>query len=290
VVRSGRLVQPGPAHLFKITNRSFNSEARGQCDVSLRGKSGGMQAFRNGRVAQALGRDRMMVVLLGPPGSGKGTQGRMLSAALRVPILSTGNLFREEIAKGTELGCEVKAVVERGELVRDDLVNILVASRLGELDCSAGCVLDGFPRNIEQAHFLKGLESTIADSPVVLDLKVEAGTLISRLTARWYCRQCGRTYSLHGRPSTLAGRCNDDGAPLVQRSDDKETVIHERMDQYRRLSGPLREFYGEQSYYEIAATGSPAMVFRQLMKILAEERKMRTVGAGNMVSVTSDRS
>lgn len=200
-----------------------------------------------------------VVILLGPPGAGKGTQSARLSAALGIPAISTGEILRSECQSGSDLGREVEAVLARGELVSDPIMNELVTRRLGEPDCARGCILDGYPRTLDQARYLENLNFAV---PRVFDFIVSARDVISRLGGRKYCPACGQTFSA----SQIF--CSQDGLPLVQREDDKPAVIRERLRVYRRNMNKLVRFYRAKDYHPIHATRAPDMVFQELLRLL----------------------
>ena len=195
------------------------------------------------------------IILLGPPGAGKGTQAKFLVEAFGIPQISTGDLLRDNVARKTELGMKTKAIMERGDLVPDELVCDMVADRLQQPDCSRGFILDGFPRTVRQAEWLDGhLEKMRAGRdergrqatapPVVIRLVVEYNQLLQRLTGRRSCPTCGLIYNVYYQPPQVQGVCDCDGTPLVQRRDDTEEVIAERLKAYEQLTLPLVDYYG----------------------------------------------
>lgn len=193
------------------------------------------------------------VILLGPPGSGKGTQAKQIVERYGIPQISTGDLLRDNVARSTELGKQAKAVMERGELVPDQLVCDMVAARLAEKDCARGFILDGFPRTVAQAEWLdKFLKTELFDKgkmrtpPVVVDIVVGYNELLRRLTGRRSCPTCGRIYNIYFQPPRVAESCDVDGAKLVLRKDDTEEVIAERLKTYERQTLPLTDYYRRQ--------------------------------------------
>ncbi len=194
------------------------------------------------------------VILLGAPGAGKGTQAKRIVEHYLVPQISTGDLLRDNVARGTELGREAKSIMDRGELVPDKLVCDMVARRLAEKDCERGFVLDGFPRTIAQAEWLDGfLAKELAKKcaaakvpPVVISIAVGYNELLQRLTGRRSCPTCGRIYNIYFQPPLIADLCDVDGAKLVTRRDDCEDVIGERLKGYERQTLPLTEYYRHQ--------------------------------------------
>ena len=181
----------------------------------------------------------MRLVLLGPPGSGKGTQAAKLSASLGVPRISTGDILRRNVAEGTELGKQAKAFMESGKLVPDELVIAMTAERLKEPDTGAGFVLDGFPRTIPQAEALAKLTALDA----VINLFLEPEELVKRSAGRRVCPKCESVYHLVTNPPRQAGVCDRCGTALVTRPDDREEVVRTRIDTYDRQTAPLVRYY-----------------------------------------------
>ena len=195
------------------------------------------------------------IVLLGPPGAGKGTQAKLIAETYGIPQISTGDILRDNVARKTELGVKAKEIMGRGDLVPDELVCGMVADRLTQADCVRGFILDGFPRTVRQAEWLDAqLEKMRAgqDSkrqqayapPVVIRLVVEYNQLLQRLTGRRSCPTCGLIYNVYYQPPKVQGICDVDGTPLVTRRDDTEEVIAERLKAYEQLTLPLVEYYG----------------------------------------------
>lgn len=188
------------------------------------------------------------VILLGAPGAGKGTQAKEIVAAYGIPQISTGDLLRDNVARQTPLGVQAKAVVERGELVSDELVCGMVEDRLRQADCARGFVLDGFPRTVNQAQWLDRLLTRLTFQgkrirPVVIDFAVGYNQLLRRLTGRRSCPTCGRIYNVYFQPPRVAGICDVEGSTLVTRKDDSEEVISERLKSYERQTLPLVDYY-----------------------------------------------
>lgn len=186
------------------------------------------------------------VILLGPPGAGKGTQAKRLVDRYGIPQISTGDLLRENVAAGTALGKQAKAIMERGELVPDDLVVAMVRERLERPDCQRGFILDGFPRTGAQAEwvdkFLK--EKRLGWPPlVVVNIHVDYNQLLRRLTGRRTCPTCGRIYNIYFQPPRVDGICDVDGSALVMRKDDAEEVVSKRLKAYEEQTLPLVDYY-----------------------------------------------
>ncbi len=186
----------------------------------------------------------MRVVLLGPPGSGKGTCAKIIGEMYDVPVITTGDMLRAAVARATPLGVTAKGYMERGELVPDDLVNDLVAERLKEPDAGNGFILDGYPRSPKQAEALERiLEQTGKRLNHVLHVNLEDETIIDRLSKRRSCPKCGAIYHLDNKPSRTNGKCDVCVTALVQRNDDKPEVIKRRLEVYREKTRPLLDFY-----------------------------------------------
>jgi len=189
------------------------------------------------------------VILLGPPGAGKGTQAKQIVARYGVPQISTGDILRENRARGTELGKRAAAIMDRGELVPDELVCDMVAARLAQKDCQRGFILDGFPRTVQQAEWLDrllaGMCTAKPDTPrlVVVSMQVDYNHLLQRLTGRRTCPTCGRIYNVFFQPPRVDEVCDVDGSKLVARKDDSEAVISERLKAYEKQTLPLTDYY-----------------------------------------------
>jgi adenylate kinase len=207
--------------------------------------------------AQKIGRQIGPVILLGPPGAGKGTQSKQIVDRYGIPQISTGDLLRDHVARGTALGLEAKAIMARGELVSDELMYGIVASRLREADFKRGFILDGFPRTAAQAGWLDAfLEQEVFDKssttsseeaencpPVVIQLLVDYNQLLLRLTGRRSCPTCGRLYNIHLQPPLVDELCDLDGSKLVIRDDDRQEVISGRLTAYENQTRPVADYY-----------------------------------------------
>lgn len=185
------------------------------------------------------------ILLIGPPGAGKGTQAKNIVATWAIPQISTGDLLRANVSAGTALGIQAKVIMGRGELVSDDLVNQMVAVRLTEPDCARGFILDGFPRTLGQAEWLDShLAGASGGLPVVaVRLKVDYTHLVRRVTGRRNCPTCGSIYNVYLQPPKDDERCDLDSTPLVRRSDDTEEVFSERLRTYEAQTAPVAAHY-----------------------------------------------
>ncbi|HNS00515.1 MAG TPA: adenylate kinase [Planctomycetota bacterium] len=181
----------------------------------------------------------MRLMLLGPPGAGKGTIAKKLIDKYGVPQLSTGDLLRAAVKEGTTLGLEAKKFMDAGELVPDKIVIGLIKERLAQRDCAKGFILDGFPRTLPQAQALAEITSLQA----VINLDVSDEEVVARLSGRRTCPQCGAIYHVKNIPPKTPGKCDKDGADLIQRDDDKEEAIRNRLTVYRRQTVPLIDHY-----------------------------------------------
>ena len=217
------------------------------------------------------------VIFLGPPGSGKGTQAKVLAAKYGVPHLSTGDMLREHVAKGTMLGLKAKPIMERGELVPDSLVLKMVAERIERPDCSQGFVFDGFPRTVAQAKYLgEMLKYHGFKQPFVLHLIIGHALLIRRLTGRRTCKVGGEIYNIYDRPPKVEGICDNDGGELIQRPDDREEVIRQRLLAYEKQTSPLVNYYRRLGFlHEIDASKSVPEVEQEIMQAVAGVRGAR---------------
>ncbi len=185
----------------------------------------------------------MRVVLLGPPGAGKGTQARRLAERYGLAVVATGDTFREQVARGTELGVAAKAYMDRGDYVPDEVVVSMVLARLEEPDAREGFILDGFPRTVPQAQALENaLAAAGRPLSAVLKFRIRDEVAVKRLAGRQTCANCKRTYNLEFKPSRVEGVCDVCGGPLSLRSDDDEVTVRHRIDVYRKDTEPL-EFY-----------------------------------------------
>jgi adenylate kinase len=217
------------------------------------------------------------VIFLGPPGSGKGTQAKVLAGKFSAPHLSTGDMLREHIASGTPLGLKAKPIMLRGELVPDSLVLRMVAERIERPDCSRGFVFDGFPRTVTQAKYLgEMLKRQGFKQPFVIHMVIGNAMLIRRLTGRRTCKVGGEIYNIYDRPPQVEGICDNDGGELVQRPDDREEVIRQRLHAYEKLTAPLVSYYRRLgSLHEIDASKSVEEVEQEIVQAVASMRGAR---------------
>lgn len=212
------------------------------------------------------------VVLLGPPGAGKGTQAGIVAKTTGLAHISSGDLFREHIKNQTDLGRQVDAILKRGDLVPDDVTIAMIRERLQQPDCAAGAVLDGFPRTPAQAQALNGMLAEFGGAvDVVPFIQVEQGELINRLSGRWVCAQ-GHVYHETFNPPKVAGVCDVDGSALYQRDDDKRETVEKRIRVYFEQTAPLIDHYrGEGRLVEIDGAQEIAKVTEDLLKALPEQ-------------------
>jgi len=199
----------------------------------------------------------MRLVLVGPPGAGKGTQAEFIAAHLSVPKISTGDIFRANVSQGTPLGIEAKRYMDAGKLVPDEVTINMVRERLAEPDAADGFLLDGFPRTTPQAVALDKLLSDMGTAlDVVLELVVDEDEIIRRLSGRRTCRGCGKIWHIEFDPPSRENACDRCGAELFQRDDDKAETIAKRLEEYAEKTAPLTDYYGAQGkLVGIDATG-----------------------------------
>jgi adenylate kinase len=197
------------------------------------------------------------IVLVGPPGAGKGTQAQFIASHLAIPRISTGDIFRYNVTSGTPLGRQAREFMERGDLVPDEITVAMVRSRLAEDDAQEGFLLDGFPRNVPQAEILKKMLAELeVRINVVLELVVDEDEVVRRLSGRRTCRQCERVWHVLYDPPRRAGICDDCGGELFQRDDDSEETIRHRLEVYTEQTAPLVSFYADEgTLIGIDATG-----------------------------------
>ncbi len=212
----------------------------------------------------------MNLILLGPPGSGKGTQAQMMTERYHIPQISTGDILRAAVKEGTPLGREAKRYMDQGELVPDEVVVGIVKDRLNASDCNSGFILDGFPRTLPQAEALdttlKAMERGIDH---VVSIEVDKDELIRRLTGRRTCRRCGAMYHIIFDPPKRDGICDRCGGELYQRDDDKEETIRARLQVYEKQTAPLIEYYRKRGILRsIDGVGEIEEIFQRIIKAI----------------------
>lgn len=214
------------------------------------------------------------IILLGSPGAGKGTQAKRIAQRYGIPQISTGDILRDNVARGTDLGRQAKVIMEeQGGLVSDDLVMGMVADRLAQKDCERGYILDGFPRTLPQAEWLTQYLASGAFGrkfpPVVISIQVGYNQLLQRLTGRRSCPACGRIYNVYSQPPRVDNVCDVEGASLILRKDDKEEVISGRFREYELQTLPLVDYYRRQGRLHEVNGGLPAdQVTEQIFKLI----------------------
>ena len=211
---------------------------------------------------------RKIVILLGQPGAGKGTQSRAIMRQLNIPQISTGDMLRDAVARQTSFGKEAKDKMDAGELVSDEIVNGIVAERILHDDSRNGFILDGYPRNLQQAKtFSRHLDA--ADQLYVIEIRAESARLVNRLVGRLMCPNCGDIYNVHSHIPKSDNVCDRCGNRLVQRSDDREDLIQERLKTYDGETHPLVSFYQDQGvYYQVDGMRPISEVTKDILAIV----------------------
>jgi len=184
----------------------------------------------------------MNLILLGAPGAGKGTQAEMICERLGIPAISTGNMIREALKSGTEMGLKAKSYMDAGQLVPDEVVIGIIKDRLSQSDCENGFILDGFPRTIPQAEALDNMGVAI---DMVIDIEVPDEKIVSRMSGRRVCKNCGASYHLVYKMPVAEGECNTCGGFLTQRDDDKPETVQNRLNVYHKETEPLKDYYAK---------------------------------------------
>ena len=217
----------------------------------------------------------MKVILMGPPGAGKGTQAKMISSMYSVPHISTGEIFRKEISEKTVLGIKAKEAIDKGQLVSDDVTNSVIKVRLNFEDCNKGFLLDGFPRTIVQAKFLNTYLSDKNDNlDAVVLVEVPRNEILKRMTGRRVCINCGSSYHIEFNPSKTEGICDVCGNTIVQREDDMEDTVKRRLNIYDEQTQPLITFYKDRKIlFSVNGTDDINEVTKCICNILGSESK-----------------
>lgn len=214
------------------------------------------------------------IILLGPPGAGKGTQARLIQQHFQIPQISTGDMLRAAVKAQSPLGMEVKQVMDSGQLVSDDIIIQLVKERITQDDCQNGFLLDGFPRTIAQADALRHAEIKI---DFVVEIEVPDVEIIERMSGRLFHPASGRTYHIHNHPPREAGKDDVTGEPLIQRDDDKEETVRKRLDVYHQQTSPLVAYYQQWAqskdpaapiYHNVFGEGEVVDVYQRIEKVL----------------------
>jgi adenylate kinase len=228
------------------------------------------------------------VLLLGAPGVGKGTQAQLLMARFGIPQISTGDILRENIAKGTALGKAAKTLMDQGQLVPDEIVNDMVGARLSGSDVQAGYILDGFPRTLAQATWLDAQLPNLRAMPplVAVNIRVDEAELLRRITGRRICPTCKRIYNIYSNPPLKEGVCDVDGTPLQHRSDDTEEAFVQRMKAYDSLTAPVIEHYRTSGRFrEVDGEDSVEQVAESIVAALKDLRQQFPSGTFNSQAV-----
>jgi len=219
----------------------------------------------------------MYVVLLGAPGAGKGTQADILNKKLKLAHIASGDLFRQALSQGTELGLQAKAYMEKGQLVPNDITIKMVLERIKAPDCKDGIILDGFPRNVEQA---KALDEALKKQNKAIDkavyIKVAESELLNRLTGRWICRSCQAPYHEVNSPPKVAGKCDKCGGELYQRADDNTQTIKKRLEVFFAETAPLIDYYNKSGkLLEVKGEGSMEEIGQRIVSALKTQTSQR---------------
>ena len=212
----------------------------------------------------------MRLILLGPPGAGKGTQAKLLAEKFNIQQVSTGDILRQAVKNKTEMGLKAKSYMDQGKLVPDDVVIGIIKDRLNNPDCSTGFILDGFPRTIQQAEALsQALKQMEMDIDNLIDIKIDFDNLIQRLTGRWTCRECGEGFHKASNPPTKEGICDKCNGELYQRDDDKEKTIQKRFEVYKNETEPVKDYYRKNGKLNtIKGDGSIQEIFSNITNLI----------------------
>jgi adenylate kinase len=212
------------------------------------------------------------LIFLGAPGAGKGTQAREVAKEFHIPQISTGDILRDSVKKGTPLGLAAKVKMEAGQLVPDEVVCGIVEERISEPDCRQGFILDGFPRTLPQAEFVdRMLEAKGRGSPRVINIQVDQDVLMKRLTGRRTCAVCGEIYNVYFGPPKREGVCDKDGGKLLQRADDNEDTIRQRLVAYENQTRPLIDYYRRKNLlHDVDGNRDPEPIAQELCQFLKD--------------------
>jgi adenylate kinase len=212
----------------------------------------------------------MNLILLGPPGAGKGTQAQMIVERYHIPQISTGDILRKAVKEGTPLGKKAKAFMDQGQLVPDEVVIGIIDGRLRAPDCNPGFILDGFPRTIAQAEALQPILNKMGKSiDHVINIEVDTEELVRRLTGRRTCKNCGAMFHILFHPPKVEGICDRCGGTLYQREDDKEETIRIRLNEYQRQTAPLIQYYQlKNCLRSIQGVGGQEEIFERIIRLL----------------------
>lgn len=210
-----------------------------------------------------------IIVMIGAPGAGKGTQSRLLSEKYGYPQISTGDILREMAQAATPLGQKIKETMASGRLVSDEVLAEVILTRTSRPDCESGYILDGFPRTLNQAHLLEELARKQRKNVLFVRIVVDEESLFKRLTGRRTCMKCGEIYNLHFRPPKVEAVCDLDGAPLAQRNDDHPESVNKRLEEFRRSTAPLIDYYWQSGrLVEIDGERPVQAVFEKLCEVI----------------------
>jgi adenylate kinase len=214
------------------------------------------------------------IILLGGPGAGKGTQAKLMAARYHIPQISTGDILRDNVSRGTELGKQADPIMKLGQLVSDELMLPMVGDRVNQPDCDRGFILDGFPRTVGQASWLDGYVETRSFAgrymaPVVINIKVRYTQLLQRLAGRRSCPVDGKIYNIYFQPPQKDGVCDSCGTKLVQREDDREEVLAKRLHEYEARSLPLVDYYRQKGHlHELDGELAPEQVTAETIAVI----------------------
>jgi adenylate kinase len=215
--------------------------------------------------------NKKAIIMLGPPGAGKGTQARMMGEALNLAHISTGDILRTAVKNETELGIKAKKYMESGTLVPDEVVDAIILERTKAEDCKLGFILDGYPRTIPQAEYLQASLENEGFQILTLGIRIRDSVLLGRLASRWTCGKCSKTFNESLDPNKVNGQCDACGSKLVQRKDDAVDVISERLQVYRDMTKPLIRYYDDQGkYVEVDGEKSVSEIYAAILDIIKD--------------------